>query len=418
MAISDVKEYAHLTEADVEALGAEFDAIRRDVESTRGERDARYIRNVIRLQRALEISGRTVLFASFLPPAWLAGVALLGTAKIIENMEIGHNVMHGQWDWMNDPEIHSTHWEWDNAGPSKHWKHTHNYLHHKYTNVLGMDDDIGYGLLRVTRDQRWKPFNIGNPVYNLVLQSLFEYGVAIQHLELGKLAAGKFKPGSPERAEFDRKVDEVVAKVKKQAVKDYVVYPLLTGPSFFHTLTANLTANVIRNVWSNAVIFCGHFPDGAEKFTRADIDNESQAQWYLRQMLGSANISGGKLMHFMTGNLSHQIEHHLFPDLPSNRYAEVAVRVRELCDKYDLPYTTGSLPVQYFKAWRTILKLSLPNKYLRHTADDAPETASERKFNGQAVSTVDPVTGKRRGLRTAIAEGRRRLRRRSVALAG
>ncbi|WP_280424256.1 fatty acid desaturase family protein [Nocardia carnea] len=415
MAISDVKEYAHLTEADVEALGAEFDAIRRDIESTRGERDARYIRNVIRLQRALEISGRTVLFASFLPPAWLAGVALLGTAKIIENMEIGHNVMHGQWDWMNDPEIHSTHWEWDNAGPSKHWKHTHNYLHHKYTNVLGMDDDIGYGLLRVTRDQRWKPFNIGNPVYNLVLQSLFEYGVAIQHLELGKIAAGKVQPGTPERAEFDRKVDEVVAKIKKQALKDYVVFPLLTGPSFFHTLTANLAANVIRNIWSNAVIFCGHFPDGAEKFTKADIDNETHAQWYLRQMLGSANISGGKLMHFMTGNLSHQIEHHLFPDLPSNRYAEVAVRVRELCDKYDLPYTTGSLPVQYFKAWRTILKLSLPNKYLRHTADDAPETASERRFNGRAVATVDPVTGKRRGLRTAIAEGRRRLSRRSPA---
>ncbi|MGW0180899.1 fatty acid desaturase family protein [Nocardia sp. NPDC003345] len=417
MAISDVKEYAHLTEADVEALGAEFDAIRRDIESTRGERDARYIRNVIRLQRALEISGRTVLFASFLPPAWLAGVALLGTAKIIENMEIGHNVMHGQWDWMNDPEIHSTHWEWDNAGPSKHWKHTHNFLHHKYTNVLGMDDDIGYGLLRVTRDQRWKPFYIGNPVYNLVLQSLFEYGVAIQHLELGKLAAGKFPEGSPERTEFDRKAGEVKAKIKKQVLKDYVVFPLLTGPSFFHTLTANLAANVVRNVWTNAVIFCGHFPDGAEKFTKADIDNESRAQWYLRQMLGSANISGGKVMHFMTGNLSHQIEHHLFPDLPSNRYAEVAVRVRELCDKYDLPYTTGSLPVQYFKAWRTILKLSLPNKYLRHTADDAPETASERRFNGQAVATVDPVTGKRRGLRTAIAEGRRKISRRVLPVA-
>ncbi|NKY34023.1 fatty acid desaturase [Nocardia speluncae] len=418
MAISDVKEYAHLTDADVEALGAEFDAIRRDIESTRGERDARYIRNVIRLQRALEISGRTVLFAGFLPPAWLAGVALLSTSKIIENMEIGHNVMHGQWDWMNDPEIHSSRWEWDNAGPSKHWKHTHNYLHHKYTNVLGMDDDIGYGLLRVTRDQRWKPFNIGNPLYNLVLQSLFEYGVAIQHLELGKVAAGKVQPGTPERAEFDRKVDEVLAKIKKQALKDYVVFPLLTGPFFFHTLTANLAANVVRNIWTNAVIFCGHFPDGAEKFTKADIDNETQAQWYLRQMLGSANISGGKLMHFMTGNLSHQIEHHLFPDLPSNRYAAVAVRVRELCDKYDLPYTTGSLPVQYFKAWRTIAKLSLPNKYLRHTADDAPETASERRFNGRAVATIDPVTGKRRGLRTAIAEGRRRLSRRSPARVG
>ena len=411
MAISDVKEYAHLTAADVEALGAEFDAIRREIESSRGAADARYIRNVIRLQRALEISGRTVLFASFLPPAWLAGVALLGSAKIIENMEIGHNVMHGQWDWMNDPEVHSTSWEWDNAGPSAHWKITHNFLHHKYTNVLGMDDDIGYGLLRVTRDQRWMPFYLGNPVYNLLLQMLFEYGVAIQHLELGKVAKKKWTKDSPEWQQFDADRKLVLKKIGKQAAKDYVIFPLLTGPSFFTTLTANMAANVVRNVWTNAVIFCGHFPDGAEKFTKADIENETQGEWYLRQMLGSANISGGKVMHFMTGNLSHQIEHHLFPDLPSNRYAAIAVRVRELAEKYDLPYTTGSLPVQYFKSWRTILKLSLPNKYLRHTADDAPETKSERLFAGNTTPSIDPVTGRRQGLRTALAAGRKLARR-------
>ncbi|MFD4429296.1 fatty acid desaturase family protein [Nocardia sp. NPDC058497] len=414
MAISDVKEYAHLTAADVEALGAEFDAIRREIESSRGAADARYIRNVIRLQRVLEISGRTVLFASFLPPAWLAGVALLGTAKIIENMEIGHNVMHGQWDWMNDPEVHSTSWEWDNAGPSAHWKITHNFLHHKYTNVLGMDDDIGYGLLRVTRDQRWMPFYLGNPVYNLLLQMLFEYGVAIQHLELGKVAKKKWDKDSPEWQQFDADRKLVLKKIGKQAAKDYLIFPLLTGPSFLTTLTANMAANVVRNVWTNAVIFCGHFPDGAEKFTKADIENETQGEWYLRQMLGSANISGGPVMHFMTGNLSHQIEHHLFPDLPSNRYAAIAVRVRELAEKYDLPYTTGSMPVQYFKSWRTILKLSLPNKYLRHTTDDAPETKSEKLFGGNAVTTVDPATGRRRGLRTALSAGRK-LARRSAA---
>ncbi|GES38423.1 possible linoleoyl-CoA desaturase [Rhodococcus aetherivorans] len=107
----------------------------------------------------------------------------------------------------------------------------------------------------------------------------------------------------------------------------------------------------------------------------------------------------------MTGNLSYQIEHHLFPDLPSNRYAEIAVKVRQLCDKYDLPYTTGPLAVQYFKSWRTIAKLSLPNKYLADTPDAAPETASERGFGGTAV--VDPATGRRRGLATAIRENRR-----------
>ncbi|CAM2942129.1 fatty acid desaturase family protein [Skermania piniformis] len=398
MAISDVKEYAHLTAEDVEALAVELDSIRREIESSRGERDARYIRNTIRLQRTLELGGRAVLFASYFPPAWFLGAGMLGVAKIIENMEIGHNVMHGQWDWMNDPEIHSSSWEWDNPDPSKHWQQTHNYLHHKYTNVLGMDDDVGYGLLRVTRDQRWSPFFLGNPVYNLLLQLLFEYGVAIQHLELGKLAKGRFPAGSPERAEFEQRRREVLAKVGKQVAKDYLIWPALTGPAFFSTLTANLTANVIRNVWTNMVIFCGHFPDGAEKFTKADIDGETQGEWYLRQMLGSANIAGGPVLDFMSGNLSYQIEHHLFPDLPSNRLREISIRVRELAEKYDLPYTSGSLPKQYAKSWRTIVKLSLPDRFLRRSADDAPETASERKFGGNTRAMIDPVTGRRRGL--------------------
>ncbi|MFH5232214.1 fatty acid desaturase family protein [Antrihabitans spumae] len=396
MAISDIKEYAHLTEADVEALGIELDAIRRDIESSRGESDARYIRNAIRLQRALEIGGRATLFASLFPPAWLAGTAMLGVAKIIENMEIGHNVMHGQWDWMNDPEIHSVSWEWDNTGPSAHWKQTHNYLHHKYTNVLGMDDDVGYGLLRVTRDQRWKPFNIGNPVYNLLLQLFVEYGVAIQHLELGKVVAGRV-----EQAEFERKRREVLEKVGRQIAKDYLLFPALTGPAFLTTLTANLTANMIRNVWTNMVIFCGHFPDGAEKFTKADLENETQGQWYLRQMLGSANFEAGPVLEFMSGNLCYQIEHLLFPDLPSNRLREISVRVQALAEKYDLPYTTGSIAVQYWKSWRTIAKLALPNKYLKATADDAPETASERKF-ADPTPKFDPATGRRRGLLTAL----------------
>ncbi|MFC9555119.1 fatty acid desaturase family protein [Rhodococcus sp. NPDC056960] len=403
MAIADVKEYAHLTEADVEALGRELDAIRRDIEESRGERDARYVRNTIRLQRGLEIGGRAVLFASRRRPAWLLGAGMLGVSKIIENMELGHNVMHGQWDWMNDPEVHSTSWEWDNTGPSAHWKQTHNYLHHKYTNVLGMDDDVGYGLLRVTRDQRWKPFNAGNLVYNTLLALMFQYGVAAQHLELGKVAKGRVP-----KEETQRKLREVGEKIGKQILKDYVIHPAITGPAWKSTLTANLTANVIRNVWTNAIIFCGHFPDGAEKFTKADIDKETPAEWYLRQMLGSANIEGSRVMDFMSGNLSYQIEHHLFPDLPSNRYAEIAVRVRELCEKYDLPYTTGPFLVQYAKSWRTIAKLSLPNKYLKATADDAPETASERKFGGNTTATIDPVTGRRQGLGSAIKRTRKR----------
>ena len=404
MAITDVEEFAHLTDADIESLGVELDAIRQDFEDARGERDSRYIHRTIAAQRALEAAGRVMLAASSRRSAWWAGTVTLGVAKIVENMEIGHNVMHGQWDWMNDPEIHSSTWEWDMSGASKHWRYTHNFMHHKYTNILGMDDDVGYGMLRVTRDQRWKPFNLGNVLFNTILALGFEWGVGLQHLELGKMSKGR-----DDRGATRVRMREFAAKAGRQVVKDYVAYPALTSVSpaatYRATLTANAVANVIRNVWSNAVIFCGHFPDGAEKFTKTDMVGESRGQWYLRQMLGSANFDAGPTLAFMSGNLCYQIEHHLYPDLPSNRLSEIAVRVRAVCDKYDLPYTTGSFLLQYGKTWRTIAKLSLPNKYLRDTADNAPETRSERMFTQlePGFARTDPATGRRRGLKTAIS---------------
>ena len=408
MAITDIEAFTHLSDADIDTLADELDTIRQDVEDSLGDRDARYIHRTIAAQRGLEVAGRLLLAFGSKRGAWVAGTATLALAKIIENMEISHNVIHGQWDWMNDPEIHSSTWEWDMGGASKHWRVTHNFSHHKYTNILGMDDDVGYGILRVTRDEAWKPYNIGNLFFNAMLAVGFEWGIGLQHLQLRK-----FRDGPEERAAMFIRVREFSAKAARQSGKDYVAYPALTALSpragFASTVKANIAANIIRNIWANAVIFCGHFPDGAEKFALSDMDDESRGQWYLRQMLGSANIDAGPALAFMTGNLSYQIEHHLYPDLPSYRLGEIAVRVRALCDKYDLPYTSGPMLVQYAKTWRTIAKLSLPDRFLRATVDDAPETRSERMFArlGPGFAATDPVSGRRRGLKTAIATVRR-----------
>ncbi|HBD22311.1 MAG TPA: acyl-CoA desaturase, partial [Dietzia sp.] len=316
--------------------------------------------------------------------------------KIIENMELGHNVMHGQWDWMNDPVIHSSSWEWDIVGTSEHWKATHNYHHHKYTNIIGMDDDVGYGVVRVTRDQPWHPANSLNLVWNTILALAFQWGVGVQHLEIAPATIN-----SSGRAERKKRIGQFLRKARRQVGKDYVWFPLLSGPNWKSTMSANMTANIIRNLWSNAVIFCGHFPDGADKFTLEDLESETQAQWYLRQMLGSANFTGSKLTHFMSGNLSFQIEHHLFPTLPSNRYAELSEKVQDVCRRWDLPYTTGPLYKQYWQSWRTIVKLSLPNRFLKATPDDAPETRSEKMFAGEPT-TYDDAVGPRSGLVTAL----------------
>jgi len=372
VAVTDIKQFAHLTDADVEAIGRELDQIRRDIEESRGTADASYIKNAIKLQRGLAVGGRAALFASAFPPAWVAGTAMLGLAKIIENMELGHNVIHGQWDWMNDPEVHSSAWEWDTACPSEQWKHSHNFVHHKYTNVVGKDDDVGYGILRVTRDQRWHPVYLAQPVTNALLATFFQYAVALHDLNIKEIRKGRKDPRTTWR-----QLKQIGRKVGRQFGKDYVLFPLLSGPQFLSTISANATANLMRNLWSYTVIFCGHFPDGAEKFTVEELDSETPDEWYLRQMLGSANFDAGPLMAFMSGNLCYQIEHHLFPDLPSNRYAEISERVQAICEKYDLPYTTGSLTHQYTQTLRTLWKLSLPDRFLSATPDAAPETASE-----------------------------------------
>ena len=347
---------AHLTETDIEQIGRELDTIRAEVLASRGEADAAYIRKVVKTHRQLETAARGTLLFSLFPPAWLAGTTMLAVAKVLENMELGHNILHGQWDWMRDPEIHSTTWDWDHVTPAEAWKHSHNYLHHTFTNVIGKDRDLGYSVLRVSEEQPWKPIHLAQLPMNVALSLLFEYGIGLYDVELEKVLSREITV-----REAGGRLGKLWKKVKPQLVKDFVLWPLLSGPSAVTTVGANLTANIARNVWTHTVIFCGHFPDGVEQFTEKQVEGETRGGWYVRQLLGSANLEGGELFHVMTGRLSFQIEHHLFPDLPSNRYGEIAPRVRTICERYDLPYTSGPLLKQYATVWRTLARLSLPN---------------------------------------------------------
>ncbi len=398
MAITDVARYAHLSAADIEALGSDLDEIRRDIEMSRGERDAAYIHRTIALQRTLEVGSRLMLGVSRSRAGWVLGTLSLAFAKSVENMEIGHNVGHGQWDWMNDPEIHSNTWEWDMAGVSSQWRYAHNHRHHVFTNVVGMDDDLGFGFMRVTRDQPWQSRYLLQPLRNILLAITFEWGIALHDLR----AAQARVPTAAGRADSKK---ALLGKSARQIVKDYVLFPALSRSRWRRTLAANTIANVLRNLWAYVVIFCGHFPDGAEKFTAAVVEGERRAEWYLRQMLGTANFDAGFALAFSSGNLCYQIEHHLFPDLPSNRYAQIAGRVRALCNEYDLPYTSGSLARQFWLTTRTVHKMAVPDRFLSATSDDAPETASERKFLDTATPALvapDRSLSRRSGLLTAL----------------
>lgn len=346
----------HLTKTEVDALGKELDALRERIRADLGENDVAHIKKMIRLQRRLEIGGRAAIYAGiFNPVAWAVGVGALGVAKILDNMEIGHNIMHGQYDWTNDPELRGKQFEWDTACDGDQWRHSHNFMHHTYTNIVGKDRDVGYGILRMADEQPWVPATLFQPLYAFLLMVFFEWGVAFHDLEVDRIRSGerKWKDVKP-------LVKTMLSKSGRQVLKDYIAFPLLAGPFFLPVLAGNVIANIIRNIWAFMIIFCGHFTEEVAMFNEAETQNETRGEWYVRQMLGSSNIKGGRWFHIMSGHLSHQIEHHLYPDLPAQRYSEMGPEVEKICAKYGLPYNTGTLSRQFGTVVKRIFRLSLP----------------------------------------------------------
>jgi linoleoyl-CoA desaturase len=455
---------ARLSAEQIEELGREFDAIHDEVFDDLGDRDRRYITSMIEMHRRLVVLSRLVLLASRHKPAWIVGTSMLSLAKILENMEIGHNVMHGQWDWMNDPQINSSTWDWDSASTAEAWKHSHNYIHHTYTNIRGKDHDLGYEIMRIDPHQPWHPIYLLQPFYNLVLAALFEWGVASHDLDFEAI-----RKGEKSNEAIRRELKGMARKGRQQITKDYMVFPVLSGlvstlvelalasrsagavrpghkpksrsrrtlergwnkarrttskddgdilrqlierrsfrRPFRTTLTADVTANIVRNVWAYGIIFCGHFPDQTYTFSQEEVADETRGGMYVRQLLGAANIEGKPLFHVISGNLGYQVEHHLYPDMPSTRYAEIAPRVKEICERYELPYNSGPFLKQLAMVQRTILRLALPGGKPRpkpgpYRGDYA---VSEPPANGGA-GAADPGPNQPPRIRPAAAQTRR-----------
>jgi NADPH-dependent stearoyl-CoA 9-desaturase len=346
-----------LSAEETEAFGRELDGLRQEVLSDLGQRDVDHIRAVIRVVRQTEAAGRLLLNFGMGPLSFATGVASLTTAKILENMEIGHNVLHGQYDWTHDPELDSRAYDWDHACATSDWRHSHNYEHHTFTNVLGKDRDVGYGFLRVTPEQPWNVSHLFQPVTAGFLSLFFQWGVALHDLRIDETLAGR----QPWRVLWKRG-QPFAQKAAWQLAKDYAFYPALALWNAPRVAAGNLLANGMRNVWTFGVIFCGHFPDGVRIYAEDETREESRGAWYLRQLNGSANIEGGRLFHVLTGHLSHQIEHHLFPDIPAARYPEMAPRVRAMCERYGQAYNSGSFRRQLASVAIRLCANALPSR--------------------------------------------------------
>ena len=326
---------APLPKAQSDALAHELNVLYRSVMDSLGSDDARYIKRVYAAVVYSEMTARGLLAAAGcmqskrkIVATWLLGTSLLSLSKILNNMELGHNVMHGQYDWMQHPYLNSQKFDWDIVCPAPLWQHSHNYLHHTFTNIVGRDHDVGYHLIRVTDEQPWTPSDRHNMFKTAILALGFEWAVAFHDIQI---SVDEYADSPNRHQTMQQKSRALFAKIARQVGKDHIVLPTLAGltlgrRSAMTTLSGNVTANIARNLWTWAVIFCGHFTEQAHIYTHLDAD-ETKGDWYVRQILGSSNIQGSKLFHILTGNLSHQIEHHIFPDMPASHYSQFKAKV-------------------------------------------------------------------------------------------
>jgi fatty acid desaturase len=376
-----------IQDIDLDSLCRELDELKSRTLAQVGEEDAAHIKKVRAYARTFEASGRVLIHQSFEPVGFGLGVLSLGLYKVLENMEIGHNVLHGQYDFMNDPSLSSASYEWDFAASARAWKRAHNVSHHVYTNVLGKDDDFGYTAFRFASVVPWRPVHAFQTVISPIVSLFFDYAIGVYDMR---------------RSQYEQNVDgkvvldldtlraDVMAFLKKNVkshAKEYVLFPLLAGPFAPKVALGNFLANVLRNVWAHTVIYCGHLTEEVHTFTPEQQESETRGGFYLRQILGSSNFDAGPLLGVLSGHLSHQIEHHLFPDLPSSRYPELRREVQRICEKHGVPYNTASFGAQIRSMWRGLVKYSLPGGE-RARASAHKQKPASRPQAALAVSAV------------------------------
>ncbi|MGH8559353.1 MAG: fatty acid desaturase, partial [Methylococcales bacterium] len=108
------------------------------------------------------------------------------------------------------------------------------------------------------------------------------------------------------------------------------------------------------------------------------------------QILSTGNIEGSALFYFMTGHLSHHIEHHLFPDIPGHRYPEMAVEVRKICARHGIPYTTGPFRTQFLNVLKRIVLFSFPNTRDTHRREPFDMACLYEKLDNGDSGSEDP----------------------------
>jgi len=341
-----------------DAFALELEALGRQVRSQIGEKDLCHIRRVAKVSKTCGAAGRALIALSLTPFDFFAGVLLLTAHEVLEAVEIGHSVLHGAYDGL-DPtgRFHARSFRWGVPIDERAWHRAHNLRHHPNTNVVGRDGDVSLGFVRLVGDVPHRPLHYvqlpalvlgGLPNFTLLMQMQFS-GVF-------DLLWGERRERGLKRAAST--VWRALQKPARHIARRYLVYALLAGPFAGKMVAGTWASGRLRDIWVGLVILCGHAGDDVVAYP-AGTRAESKGDYFRMQAQSTNDFELPRSLSWFAGALDHQIEHHLFPDLPPNRVREIAPRVREICERHGVRYQRESMARTVKKALAHIGALSL-----------------------------------------------------------
>jgi linoleoyl-CoA desaturase len=331
-------------------FGDELDAVKRRIVDEVGVLDLEYVRKLDWFSHAMEVVGRVLIHVSFEPFSFALGVGALWVHKQLQATEIGHTALHGAYDRMPGARrFHSETFRWDTPIDEESWRSGHNVRHHGFTNIAGKDPDILFGTVRLTehtpyaRHHKYQlPFTLAVlfPNFGFLMNTHF---TGLTDVLLGNGRGGLDVLPDLSKASVRGAWKKTLRKYLPYYFKNYVFFPALAGPFFWKVLLGNWLAEVMRDVYSAATIFCGHVGDDVKAY---DLGTKarSRGDWYAMQVESTNNYEVSRPISILCGGLDRQIEHHLFPTLPPERLRQIAPEVRAICERHGVKYRTDTWP--------------------------------------------------------------------------
>jgi fatty acid desaturase len=341
-----------ITERELERynqISQSIEQIKAYYRSQLGQKDIDYIKGIRNKSRIFELIGRSLIWFGYDPISFSLGILFLFLHRNLESIELGHNILHGQYDYFPEiPEFHSRNFKWKSPIDEEGWRREHNNMHHVFTNVYAQDPDLTHGILRVNNRLPWNKFHLFQfPLYLFYFYPFMTYKFNAQNLGFNRAFIEKYFPSQEGYASLNYQIDGGDPKALRKRdfrakfrviFKEYYVFPLLalfTGFSLLRVFFANLITDIINSLWMTFTLQSSHFTEPLQ----AENCLENKGKWYESQINSTINFKGRfKWQSILWGHIDYQIEHHLFPDIPSHYYPEIALKVQEICKKYEIEY--------------------------------------------------------------------------------